>query len=102
LHSPVGEWQSTLSVQADLGFTTSKDILQAVAEGTGPGNLLVSLGYAGWAPGQLEQELKQNAWLTVAATPEVIFGTPPEDRLAAAMKLLGVDLATLSDVAGHA
>jgi len=102
LHSPVGEWQSTLSVQADLGFTTSKDILQAVAEGTGPGNLLVSLGYAGWAPGQLEEELKQNAWLTVAATPEVIFGIPPEDRLAAAMKLLGVDLATLSDVAGHA
>jgi putative transcriptional regulator len=85
-----------------VGLTTSKDILQAVADGGGPGNLLVSLGYAGWAPGQLEEELKQNAWLTVAAKADVIFATPPQDRLAAAMKLLGVDLATLSDVAGHA
>lgn len=102
LHRPVGEWQSTLSVQGDVGLTTSKDILQAVADGSGPGNLLVSLGYAGWAPGQLEEELKQNAWLTVAARPDVIFATPPQDRLAAAMSLLGVNLATLSDVAGHA
>lgn len=102
LHRPIGDWQSTLSVQGDVGLTTSKDILQAVAEGNGPGNLLVSLGYAGWAPGQLEEELKQNAWLTVAAKPDVIFSTPPQDRLAAAMQLLGVNLATLSDVAGHA
>jgi putative transcriptional regulator len=102
LHQPVGDWQSTLSVQGDVGLTTSKDILQAVAEGNGPGSLLVSLGYAGWAPGQLEEELKQNAWLTVAAPPDVIFATPPQARLAAAMQLLGVNLATLSDVAGHA
>ena len=102
LHRPVGDWQSTLSVQGDVGLTTSKDILQAVADGNGPGHLLVSLGYAGWAPGQLEEELKQNAWLTVAATPDVIFSTPPQERLAAAMQLLGVNLATLSDVAGHA
>ena len=102
LHRPVGDWQSTLSVHGDVGLTTSKDILQAVADGNGPGHLLVSLGYAGWAPGQLEEELKQNAWLTVAATPDVIFSTPPQERLAAAMQLLGVNLATLSDVAGHA
>ncbi len=102
LHRPIGDWQSTLSVHGDVGLTTSRDILQAVAEGNGPGSLLVSLGYAGWAPGQLEEELKQNAWLTVAAMPDVIFATPPQHRLTAAMSLLGVNLATLSDVAGHA
>ncbi|MGH8677587.1 MAG: YqgE/AlgH family protein, partial [Burkholderiales bacterium] len=67
LHRPVGGWQSTLSVSGEVGLTTSKDILQALSQGDGPsrGDILVSLGYSGWAPGQLEQELKQNAWLTV-------------------------------------
>ena len=64
--------------------------------------MLITLGYSGWAPGQLEHELAQNAWLTVAARPDVIFGLPPEQRLAAAMELLGVDYASLSEDAGHA
>lgn len=102
LHTPAGDWQSTLAVGDDLGLTTSKDILEAVARGEGPSRLLVTLGYAGWSAGQLEQELAQNAWLTVAAEPEVIFGLPADERLPAAMRLLGVDYATLSDVAGHA
>lgn len=102
LHSPLGEWQSTLAVGTEMGLTTSKDILEAVARGEGPRQMLVTLGYAGWAPGQLEHELAQNAWLTVQARPEVIFDLPAEGRLAAAMGLLGVDYATLSDVAGHA
>ena len=102
LHTPVGAWQSTLAVGSEIGLTTSKDILQAVARGEGPRQILVTLGYAGWAPGQLEHELAQNAWLTVQATPEVIFDLPPEERLAAAMSLLGVDYAKLSEVAGHA
>jgi putative transcriptional regulator len=85
-----------------MGLTTSKDILEAVARGDGPRHILVTLGYAGWAPGQLEHELAQNAWLTVPAKPEVIFDLPSEERLNAAMGLLGVDYATLSDVAGHA
>ena len=102
LHSPLGEWQSTLSVSPDIGLTTSKDILESVAQGEGPRQMLVTLGYAGWAPGQLEHELSQNAWLTVPAKPEVIFDLPAEERLAAAMNLLGVDYAKLSDVAGHA
>ena len=102
LHSPVGDWQSTLAVGSEIGLTTSKDILQAVARGAGPRHLLVTLGYAGWAPGQLEHELAQNAWLTVQAKPEVIFELPPEERLAAAMSLLGIDYAKLSEVAGHA
>jgi putative transcriptional regulator len=102
LHTPLGEWQSTLAVGVDIGLTTSKDILQAVARGEGPGKLLVTLGYAGWAPGQLEQEIGQNAWLTVQATPEVIFDVPASERLPAAMQLLGIDFASLSDEAGHA
>jgi putative transcriptional regulator len=64
--------------------------------------VLVSLGYAGWAPGQLEQELGQNAWLTVKAEPSVIFDLPPEARFTAAMQLLGIDPASLSEQAGHA
>ena len=102
LHTPVGDWQSTLAVGSEIGLTTSKDVLQAVARGEGPGQMLVTLGYAGWAPGQLEHELAQNAWLTVAAKREIIFDLPAEERLAAAMSLLGVDFAKLSEVAGHA
>jgi len=102
LHRPVGQWQSTLTVQDGIALTTSKDILQAAGRGEGPEQILVTLGYAGWAPGQLEHELGQNAWLTVGAKPDVIFELPPEERLAAAMELLGVDFASLSDTAGHA
>jgi len=102
LHEPVGQWQSTLAVSSEIGLTTSKDILQAVASGDGPHQILVTLGYAGWAPGQLEHELAQNAWLTVAARNDVIFELPSEERLAAAMELLGVNYASLSENAGHA
>jgi len=102
LHRPVGQWQSTLNVGADIGLTSSRDILQAMSDEGEPAEVLVSLGYAGWAAGQLEWELSQNAWLTVAADPEIIFNLPPEERLPAAMQLLGVDLANLSEVAGHA
>lgn len=102
LHMPVGQWQSTLSVGPEIGLTTSKDILQAVARGEGPNHMLVTLGYAGWAPGQLEHELTQNAWLTVPAQAGVIFDHPPEARLPAAMELLGIDFTQLSEQAGHA
>lgn len=102
LHQPVGDWQSTLAVNGRIGLTTSKDILVAVGTGQGPDRLLVTLGYAGWAPGQLENELAQNAWLTVQAQPEVIFDLPSEERLPAAMQLLGIDFASLSEQAGHA
>jgi putative transcriptional regulator len=102
LHEPLGHWQSTLAISPDLGLTTSRDILQAVAHGEGPRQMLVTLGYAGWAPGQLEHEIAQNAWLTVAAQASVMFDLPVEQRLPAAMRLLGIDLASLSDNAGHA
>ena len=92
----------TLTINGSIGLTTSKDILEAVARGDGPEQILVTLGYAGWAPGQLEHELAQNAWLTVPARNDILFDLPAEERLPAAMQLLGVDYANLSDVAGHA
>lgn len=102
LHKPLGEWQSTLTVNEDIGLTTSKDILEALGAGSGPENMLITLGYSGWAPGQLEHEVAQNAWLTVLASPQVIFEVPAEKRLSAAMTLLGIDFANLSEEAGHA
>lgn len=102
LHRPLGNWQSTLAVDAEVGLTTSKDVLEAVARGEGPKDVIVSLGYAGWWAGQLEQEIAQNAWLTVAADPDVLFETPADLRLPAAMRLLGIDFSRLSDAVGHA
>jgi putative transcriptional regulator len=102
LHDPVGQWQSTLPVSERIGLTTSRDILQAVGEGQGPSRMLVSLGYAGWQQGQLEQELSQNAWLTVEASEDILFNTPAAEKLPAAMALLGIDYASLSEEAGHA
>jgi putative transcriptional regulator len=102
LHRPLGSWHSTLAISDDLGLTTSKDVLEAVASGDGPSNVLVTLGYAGWSADQLENEIAQNAWLTVEADPDILFSEPPETRLTAAMKLLGIDFSRLSDAVGHA
>ena len=102
LHEPAGSWQSTLRVRDVIGLTTSKDILEAVGRGEGPRRMLVTLGYAGWSPGQLEHELSKNAWLTVEARDDIIFEMPAEERLPAAMELLGIDYARLQDEAGHA
>ncbi len=102
LHQPVGAWQSTLAVNEVAGLTTSKDVLQSLGTGARPEKMLVALGYAGWGAGQLEQELKQNGWLTVEADLDVVFNTPPEARLNAAIGLLGISFANLSGQAGHA
>lgn len=102
LHEAGGSWQSTLQVNDKIELTTSKDILQAVGEGQGPHHLLVTLGYAGWSQGQLEQELADNAWLSVPASAHILFDLPAEERLSAAMALLGIDYASLSEEAGHA
>jgi len=102
LHRPVGHWQSTLPIAGEIGLTSSRDILQSMSDSGEPADVLVSLGYAGWGAGQLEWEMAQNAWLNVAADPEIIFGLPPAERLPAALQLLGIDFANLSDVAGHA
>jgi len=102
LHETNGEWQSTLHINNKVELTTSKDILQAIGEGQGPRHLLMTLGYAGWSEGQLEQELSQNAWLSVPADERIMFDLPAEERLPAAMALLGIDFASLSEEAGHA
>lgn len=102
LHQPLGRWESTLTVDEDLGLTTSRDILTAVASGRGPEKRIVALGYAGWSPGQLEEELADNAWLTVPSDAEILFATPPQERWQAAAKKLGIDLNLLAGEAGHA
>jgi len=102
LHRPLGNWQSTLAVSDDLGLTTSKDVLEALARGEGPRDVLVSLGYAGWSAGQLEQELAQNAWLTVDADADVAALLDAQERLPAAIRLLGIDFSRLSEDVGHA
>lgn len=102
LHRPPGEWHSTLVVNEEVGLTSSRDILQSVGREGLPSDIVVTLGYAGWAAGQLEQELAENAWLTVPADMAIVFDIPPEERLVAAMQKLGIDFTNLSESAGHA
>ena len=102
LHSPGGRFSSSLTVTDDVAFTTSIDVLEAVASGAGPARMLVSIGYAGWSPGQLEEELSRNGWLTVGADARVLFDLPIEERYTAAIKLLGIDPLMLATEAGHA
>ncbi len=102
LHSPGGRFSSSLTVTDDVAFTTSIDVLEAVASGAGPARMLVSIGYAGWSPGQLEEELSRNGWLTVGADAKVLFDLPIEERYTAAIKLLGIDPLMLATEAGHA
>lgn len=102
LHQPVGEWKSTLAVNPTVGLTSSVDILEAIANCEGPEQMLVTLGYSGWAPGQIEQELAQNTWLTVPASARIIFEMSFEERLPAAARLLGVNFSNLSNEVGHA
>ena len=85
LHTPLGQWQSTLGVGSDIGLTTSKDILQAAARGEGPRQLLITLGYAGWAPGQLEEEIKAKSWFLIPADKELIFDKKTEQKWQRAM-----------------
>lgn len=102
LHQPVGNWEATLKVTEDTGITSSRDILEAIARGEGPEKIFITLGYAGWGAGQLEQELAANAWLSGPADSRIVFDTPYEQRWEAAAGLIGVDIKLLSGEAGHA
>ena len=102
LHEPAGEYTSSMAVPGGLEMTTSKDVLEAVASGKGPKKFLLTLGHAGWSAGQLEEEISKNGWLTVEANPSIVFDVPAEQRLEAALGLLGVSLTMLSGEAGHA
>ncbi|WP_395698848.1 YqgE/AlgH family protein [Aquabacterium sp.] len=106
LHEKLGSEQSpynsTLQIPGGLEMTTSKDVLEALAHGSGPKRVLVTLGYSGWAAGQLEDEIGRNGWLNVDANREIIFDTPIELRYERALSLLGFDPRMLSQEAGHA
>jgi len=102
LHRGLGDWESTLKAGDQLGLTSSRDVLEAIAHSGGPDDCLLVLGYAGWGAGQLDFEIRQNAWLTVPADPRIIFEVKGEQRWAQAAASLGVDITTLSAGAGHA
>ena len=102
LHTPVGQWDSTLIMTDSIALTTSRDILEAIAKNQGPRQFLIALGYAGWAAQQLEQELIDNAWLNVAADSSILFEVPVEQRSKAAVASLGIDIDVLSSQSGHA
>lgn len=102
LHRPAGEWESTLCRNEDIALTSSVDIMRAISEDQAPERFMICLGYAGWGPGQLEQEMAENAWLSGPADYSIIFDTPVEERWQSAAKLLGVDLTLLSNDVGHA
>lgn len=101
LHPRGPHWAHTVDLSPDIALTASRDVLEAMAGGEGPVNALVMLGYAGWGAGQLEQELADNVWLTVPASPAILFTTPFEQRARAAASQLGIDLNLLSAQAGH-
>ncbi|MBU3648507.1 MAG: YqgE/AlgH family protein [Limnohabitans sp.] len=94
-------YASTMTIPGGLEMTTSKDVLEALAMGAGPKRVLISLGYSAWGEGQLESELAENSWLTVAADTAVIFDTPIEERYTRAMQLLGLEPWMLSNEVGH-
>jgi putative transcriptional regulator len=103
LHRPTGrDWDSTLEVSDTLHVTTSRDILDSMARGHGPEEASMALGYAGWDAGQLEEEVRQNSWLTAPCDESIVFTLPFEQRWSAAARLLGVDLARLSHLSGSA
>jgi putative transcriptional regulator len=93
---------STLPIDEGVCLTATLDILKAIARGEGPRSALLALGYAGWAPGQLEQEIHQNGWLHCSADPELIFGTDIERKYEKALQKIGIHLGMLSTEAGHA
>ena len=103
LHRPGAQpWESTMPVSDTLCVTTSRDVLAAMAEGKGPAQAVIALGYAGWEAGQLEEEVLQNAWLTVPCDDALVFELPYEQRWHAAARLLGVELSRISTQAGRA
>jgi len=102
LHSTQSGWKSSMALSKDIMITTSKDILLALGTEKAPEQFMVTLGYAGWGPGQLEKELQDNSWLTIEANSDIIFKTPIEQRWQKATEMLGIDLAHLSSDIGHA
>ena len=102
LHGPPYDWGASLMITPSLAMSNTKDILEAIAMGRGPKAFIISLGCAGWGPGQLEAEIKENAWLNYPIFEENIFDMPIETRWEEAVKRMGIDPVLLSNSAGHA
>lgn len=102
LHDKSQSFENTLAVSDEIHLTLSRDVIDAMAVGAGPDKSLVAVGYAGWEPGQLEEEMLANSWLSVPATPELVFDTPFADRWDSAARTLGIDIAKMSSDSGHA
>lgn len=101
LHEAGDEWDYTLPITDEIAVSMSRDILEAIANGTGPDHYLVSLGCAGWEAGQLEQEISDNVWLTVPADNNLLFSRDFDNKASAAAAILGISLGQLSSIAGH-
>ena len=102
LHRTQPGWKSSLALSEEIMITTSKDILMSLGTKKAPEQYMVTLGYAGWGPGQLETELQSNSWLTIDADSDILFNTPIEQRWQKATEKLGIDVAHLSSDIGHA
>ncbi|WP_019022679.1 MULTISPECIES: YqgE/AlgH family protein [unclassified Thioalkalivibrio] len=102
LHSSEQQWRATQPLTDQVSLTTSRDILEAINAGEGPQRVLITLGHAGWGPGQLESELGENAWLTAPSDTGILFETPPAERWSRAAELIGIDVNLISSASGHA
>ena len=102
LHNPLGTFESSVAISADVQLTLSRDVIDSIAAGKGPDKSLVALGYAGWEAGQLEAEMLANTWLTVPASSEIIFDVPYADRWNVAVQTIGIDISDIFADAGHA
>ena len=102
LHTPCKGFDSSIQINDDIMVTTSRDVLAAIAEGKGPQHFLVALGYAGWGDGQLESEMRQNAWISVPADKGILFESALQNRWEKAVGILGININDLHGVGGHA
>ncbi len=102
IHEPHGKWESSAAISDSIEITSSRDILEAISIGKGPERKFVALGYAAWAPGQIEEEMIQNSWLSGPMEPSLIFEVSDDERWQAAAASIGVDLNLLSEYSGHA
>jgi len=102
LHTPIEGFDSSIQLNNEIMVTTSRDVLSAIASGKGPQQFLVALGYAGWGDGQLESEMRQNAWLSVSADKGILFDSDLQNRWEKALGKLGINANDLSEVGGHA
>lgn len=102
LHTADYKDEGTLPVDSNISLTATADVLKDIAKGNGPRQRLMVLGYAGWGSGQLDAELKENAWLICPPNEQLLFGENNDAKWDTAMKLMGIDMSRLSDTAGHA